>query len=84
MGKTKVLQFNPGDIVESIKYDRRTMLIVDKLEKQNRAYDDPHIYYYTALDLLDGQYYGIYTSINNKHYKIVGYNVQRKLFSSLK
>ena len=71
MPRTKALQFNVGDIVQSKKYSSRIMLIVKKEEKINRIYEDPHFYTYIGLDLIDGQEYGIYTDINNKHYKIL-------------
>lgn len=72
MGRTKVLEFNLGDIVQMKKYGERVMLIVEKEEKRNRDYLDLYKYLYVGLDLLNGQEYGIYTNCNNKHYKIVG------------
>ena len=70
MPKTKVLELNLGDIIYGKKC-KRTMLIVKKNERSHRAWDDPHKYNYVALDLLDGEYYGIYTDCNNKHYKVL-------------
>lgn len=72
MGRTKVLEFDIGDIVEMKKHGNRKLLIVNKVEKHNRTFDDPHLYAYTVLDLLDGEYYGIYSDCNNKHYKKIG------------
>jgi hypothetical protein len=71
MPRTKVLELNIGDIVQMKKDGKRTMLIVQKDEKTDRLWGNPHKYNYVALDLLDGNYYGIYTNCNNKHYKVL-------------
>lgn len=71
MPRTKVLELNIGDIIQMKKDGKRTMLIVQKDEKENKLWDDLHKYHYIGLDLLDGKYYGIYTDCNNKHYKVL-------------
>ena len=71
MPRTKVLELNIGDIVESKKYGKRIMLVVEKNERSTRDWSDQYKYHYIVLDLLDGKYYGIYTNCNNKHYKVL-------------
>ena len=70
MGRTKILEFNVGDIVESKEFNI-VMLITDKIEKQNKRYDDKYLYFYSGLDLLGGNVIGLYANINNKHYKVL-------------
>ena len=68
MPRTKILEFNLGDIVESKLYGTVT-LITDKIERQNKRYDDKYIYWYMGLELLSGEMISLHTDINSKHYK---------------
>ena len=70
MGRTKILEFNVGDIVQSKEYNTVT-LITDKIERHNRTYDDKYIYWYIGLELLSGERISLHTNINNKHYKVL-------------
>jgi len=70
MPRTKILDLNIGDIVESKKYGN-VLLITYKHEKHYKPYDDLYLYWYRAIDLLNGRTYSLCSDINNKHYKVL-------------
>lgn len=68
MGRTKVLEFNVGDLVLH-KPSNEVMLIIDKRPHYNKL--TLYKFQYRACFLTDGSPYGIYVDINNKHYKVL-------------
>lgn len=69
MPKTKVLEFQVGDIVLSKTYGDDILLITEKANRTEPYRKYKH--WYTAFSLTTSDTYGIYTDINNKHYKIL-------------
>lgn len=68
MGRTKVLEFNVGDLV-LCKNTEEVLFITDKTPRI--IPDDMYKYSYVAYCLTDNEYYSIFVSINNKHYKVL-------------
>lgn len=71
--KTKLLEFQVGDMVLCKTYGKDVILITEKKERCiNSVYlKDRGSFFYTAYSFSAGCMYNIYTDINNKHYKIL-------------
>lgn len=71
MPKTKVLEFQIGDIIQGKTHGNHVMIIIEKFDRSYTEPRDKQKHTYHAYSFTDNELYGIYCSINNKHYKIL-------------